>query len=83
MCMSLDLGKWEASCTGAIAGFGRMGACPWDQQRLPCIGFAGWHRKSVPIPWQMARGLCKGHQGGEDSWVVGADHGKEMAACTL
>lgn len=31
LCVFLDLGKWKARCTGGIAGFGRMGACPWDQ----------------------------------------------------
>lgn len=50
---------------------------------LPCIDFAGWHRRSVPIPWQMVQGPCKGQQGGEDTCVVGADHGKQMAACIL
>ena len=48
MCMSLDLGKWEASCTGSIAIFGRMGARPWDQQSSLALGLQDRTGKAFP-----------------------------------
>jgi len=56
---------------------------PLRLAELPCIGFAGWHRKSVPVSWQMLWGLFRGQQGGKASWMASTDHGKVMAAYPL
>lgn len=60
MCMSLDLGRWEASCTGGVAGFGRMGACSWDQQNSLALILQDGTGKVFPSPGRWCRARAKG-----------------------
>lgn len=83
MCMSLDLGKCGMTCIGGIAGFGRMGACPSDQQSSRALGLQEGTGKLLLSLTGGTRPMQRGNREGEDSWVAGTDHGKETAACTL
>lgn len=82
MCTSLNLGKWKTSCTVGIDSFGRMEGCPWDQQTSLALRLQDGKGKAFP---SLSR-WCVAHAKGsneERTQVEGAEHGKEMVACTL